>query len=131
MPDIIVRVEQIFMGPAVSAVPIQRGWLRFTDVRRHTPPVERDCRRNPSARKHAATAVCQTDAAYVCAAMCAAGVTKIRTGSVTVPLYAAKQTTPALHVNVGGQACYGNLGSGKATSSINVSYGGNTYHSIR
>ena len=61
MPDIIVRVEQIFMGPAVSAVPIQRGWLRFTDVRRHTPPVERDCRRNPSARKHAATAVCQTD----------------------------------------------------------------------
>ncbi len=84
---------------------------------------------------NAANTVCNSGfnltSSYVCAAMCAAGVTKIRTGSVTVPLYAAKQTTPALHVNVGGQACYGNLGSGKATSSINVSYGGNTYHSIR
>ncbi len=84
---------------------------------------------------NAANTVCNSGfnltSSNVCAAMCAAGVTKIRAGSVTVPLYAAKQTTPALHVNVGGQACYGNLGSGKATSSINVSYGGNTYHSIR
>ncbi|MDE6478552.1 MAG: hypothetical protein K2L94_04895, partial [Alphaproteobacteria bacterium] len=83
----------------------------------------------------ASSTVCNTGynltSSNVCAAMCAAGVTKIRTGNVTVPLYASKQTTPALHINVGGQVCYGNLGADHGTSSINVNYGGKTYHSIK
>ncbi|MDE6571408.1 MAG: hypothetical protein K2L95_04310 [Alphaproteobacteria bacterium] len=83
----------------------------------------------------ASSTVCNTGynltSSNVCAAMCAAGVTKIRTGNVTVPLYASKQTTPALHINVGGQVCYGSLDSAAGTSAINVNYGGKTYHSIK
>lgn len=70
-------------------------------------------------------------AGNVCAAMCAAGVTKIRTGDLIIPLYASKQTAPAIHVNVGGKVCYGNLAAGAATGALNVNIDGEKYHAVQ
>ncbi len=70
-------------------------------------------------------------AGNVCALICGAGVTKIRTGDLVIPLYASKQTAPAIHVNVGGKVCYGNLSAGNAAGALNVNIGGEKYHSVR
>lgn len=70
-------------------------------------------------------------AGNVCALICGAGVTKIRAGDLVIPLYASKQTAPAIHVNVGGKVCYGNLSAGNAAGALNVNIGGEKYHSVR
>ena len=105
---------------------VSNGYIPPTVARVNYPTV---CTYNP------ASTVCNTGhsltSSYVCAAMCAAGVTKIRTGNVTVPLYATKQTSPALHIRVGNQVCYGSLGANKAATAVNLNYGGNTYHTIK
>lgn len=65
------------------------------------------------------------------AAPCAAGVTTLRTGTgLTIPLWAEKATTPALHVRYNGTVCYINLEPGNAPNSINVEYGGVVYHTV-
>ena len=65
------------------------------------------------------------------AAPCAAGVTTLRTGTgLTIPLWADKNTTPALHVRYNGTVCYINLEPGNAPNSINVEYGGVVYHTV-
>ncbi|MDE6570777.1 MAG: hypothetical protein K2L95_00970 [Alphaproteobacteria bacterium] len=101
----------------------------------YIPPTSATVNYPATCAYNAASTVCNTGysltSSNVCAAMCAAGVTKIRTGNVTVPLYASKQTTPALHVSIGGKVCYGSLDSDAGTSAINVNYGGKTYHSIK
>ena len=65
------------------------------------------------------------------AAPCAAGVTTLRTGTgLIIPLWADKNTTPALHVRYNGTVCYINLEPGNAANAINVEYGGVVYHTV-
>ncbi len=68
-------------------------------------------------------------ASNVCAPTCTAGITKLRVGNVSVPLYATRQTTPAIAIRHNNAVCYGNLATGDARSQININYGGKTYHS--
>ncbi len=60
---------------------------------------------------------------------CTAGITKLRVGNVSVPLYATRQTTPAIAIRHNNAVCYSNLATGDARSQININYGGKTYHS--
>ncbi len=62
-----------------------------------------------------------------CKPLCGAGVTQLRAGDMTVPLWAARQTTPALVVGINGSVCYGNLTSGRGDG-INIQYGTAVYH---
>ena len=71
-----------------------------------------------------------TDAS-TCEQLCQAGITKLNAGSVVVPLYKNKLTTPAINIEYNSQTCYGSLASGAASNAVNVSWGGNTYHSIK
>ncbi len=68
----------------------------------------------------------------LCALMCTAGVTTLRTGTgVIVPLYAEKLTTPAINIRTtGGQMCYANLAEGNGAGAINVKYNNITYHTV-
>ena len=67
-----------------------------------------------------------------CSQMCTAGVTSLRTSTnVSVPLYAVKQTTPAINIKMpSGTVCYGNLVSGTGDG-INVKYGNTLYHTTQ
>jgi hypothetical protein len=57
--------------------------------------------------------------------------TALRVGNLSIPLYADKDTSPSIHLSVGGTICYGSLESGGAANALNISYSGNTYHSVR
>ena len=65
-----------------------------------------------------------------CRPLCGAGVTQLRAGDMTVPLWAARQTTPALVVGINGSVCYGNLTSGRGDG-INIQYSGQNYHTVQ
>lgn len=67
----------------------------------------------------------------ICAALCTAGITNLKSGSgVVVPLYAARQTTHTINVGAGANVCYGSLASGAGADAINVNIGGTTYHTV-
>ena len=61
--------------------------------------------------------------------LCGAGISVLKTSNgVSVPLYAEKYTSPALHIRYNGQVCYANLTQGKSENAINIRYGGVVYH---
>ncbi len=68
----------------------------------------------------------------VCAQICTAGFSKLRTDTgVTVPLYNTKQTSPALtFMNADGNTCYANLVQGTETGTINLEFGDKIYHTV-
>lgn len=56
-----------------------------------------------------------------CAAYCTHGATVLRTSTgLRIPLYDARQTTPALNVELGADVCYGNLVPGQMAGAINM-----------
>jgi len=88
---------------------------------------------NPGACTY--TRVC--DAGYnlttgnVCAQMCTAGITTLKTtGGVSIPLYASKNTMHVLGVGYNNQVCYGNLAEGAGTTTLNVNLDGVIYHAV-
>jgi hypothetical protein len=67
-----------------------------------------------------------------CSRLCMLGITALRTGGgLSVPLYATKNTTPAINIGYNGSVCYASLAAGGATNALNFTWDGNTYHSIR
>jgi hypothetical protein len=67
-----------------------------------------------------------------CRELCAAGIKTLRIGNgVSVPLYAAKNTTRAIGIGYNGATCYASLGGGSAAGALNVNIGGQAYHAIR
>lgn len=65
-------------------------------------------------------------------AQCGAGLTVLRTSTgVSVPLWAEKQTMPALHIRYNGDVCYANLEPGQSSDTLNVRYNGSVYHVTR
>lgn len=66
-----------------------------------------------------------------CAQMCTTGISNLHSNGITVPLYAQKNTAPALSIQTSGGICYANLESGNASGAINVSYSGKTYHTVK
>lgn len=63
--------------------------------------------------------------------LCGAGISVLKTSNgVSVPLYAEKYTSPALHIRYNGQVCYANLTQGKSENAINIRYGGVVYHVV-
>ena len=71
-----------------------------------------------------------TDAG-TCELPCAAGITNLHAGGLTIPLYKSKLTSPAIHIQHNGQVCYASLAPGAASNALNINYGGNTYHTIK
>jgi len=66
-----------------------------------------------------------------CLQICPAGITTLKTSNgVSIPLFAQRQTTPALNVGYAGQVCYGNLAPGAAAGALNINVGGQTYHAV-
>lgn len=64
-----------------------------------------------------------------CASICTAGITQLKVGGITVPLYAMRQTTPGLNIQIpGGDVCYGRMNPGAAPNAININLNGTTYH---
>lgn len=63
-----------------------------------------------------------------CVPLCNSGMTMINTSvGAAYPLFAQKNTSPALHVQAGDNVCYADLVSGDG-SGINIAYDGNIYH---
>lgn len=68
----------------------------------------------------------------ICAQLCTAGATHLKTGTgVSIPLYSAPQSVPAINVGYNGDVCYGTLATGAASGTFNVKYGGSTYHAVQ
>ncbi|MDR2413196.1 MAG: hypothetical protein LBD50_03220 [Rickettsiales bacterium] len=67
----------------------------------------------------------------ICAQICTAGITKLRTSSLTTQLYNTKVTTPALGIKYNNQICYGSLTSGSAINAFNINYSSGTYHTVK
>ncbi len=68
-----------------------------------------------------------------CGALCGSGVTKLQTSSgLSVPLFAAKTTSPSIFVSNRADAmCYADLVTGAASGAINVNYNGAVYHTVQ
>ena len=66
----------------------------------------------------------------ICAQLCTTGITHIKIGSLSIPLYSARQTTPAINVRYQDAVCYGSLADGNSTDSLNLKYSGKEYHTI-
>ncbi len=62
-----------------------------------------------------------------CQPLCATGITHLHAGTVSVPLFRDKNTSPALVVRTAGGVCYGNLTPGTGTG-INITVAGTNYH---
>ncbi len=62
---------------------------------------------------------------------CEMGFSMIRTSTgLTIPLWAEKYTTPAIHVAYNGGVCYAKLEPGNTAETLNVSYGGAIFHTV-
>lgn len=78
----------------------------------------------------------ECDAGYalrngVCVALCGAGFTQLKSSTgVSVNVYAARPSTPALNISTSRGTCFVKLESGSANGAINVNYNGNTYHTV-
>lgn len=58
-------------------------------------------------------------------ALCDAGVSKIRTStSLSIPLFATKNTSPSININYNDTICYADLIEGQVSGAINVQYNG-------
>ncbi len=66
-----------------------------------------------------------------CAPVCDAGITTLRVGNISIPLYKSRNTAPALNIGFNGQVCYGDLADGDAAGELNINYGGKTYHTAK
>ena len=67
-----------------------------------------------------------------CAELCGGGYTMLKTGTgLSFPLYATKQITPSINVQVGEDVCYVNLVPGRGSNAINVQYNNQTYHTVK
>ena len=62
-----------------------------------------------------------------CQPLCATGITTLRVGDASAPLFTARPSSPALAVQTTNGICYGNLTAGRGTG-INVTINGTTYH---
>ena len=56
------------------------------------------------------------------------GMNRLRVGNLSIPLTAAKTTTPAIHVRNAGGICYAPLTQGRATGALNVNISGTIWH---
>ena len=66
-----------------------------------------------------------------CAAYCTHGATVLRTSTgLRIPLYDARQTTPALNVELGADVCYGNLVPGQSPGAINMRGADGSYYLV-
>ncbi len=67
-----------------------------------------------------------------CGALCGNGVTQLRTSTdVVVPLFAAKNTSPAIHIGTVGGVCYADLVAGTVSGEIHVNYNNAVYHTVK
>lgn len=68
-------------------------------------------------------------AADMCAPLCKAGVTKLKTSSgVSVPLFASKNTKPAIYIGYNNMVCYADLKPGGSSGAIHTIYNGTECH---
>ena len=67
-----------------------------------------------------------------CRPLCDAGITKIHTGAIEIPLFASPHTSPAINVRIpGGTVCFGGLVAGAASGAMNIRVGDTVYHTVR
>ena len=80
--------------------------------------------------------LCSGDMEYTdigtCADLCPGDHHTLRTSTgLILPMYAEKQITPSINIQMGENVCYVNLLSGASNDAINVSYDGATYHTVK
>ena len=101
---------------------------------KHSYSFNQNCDENPD--DDSCVLVCEDGLNYTgvgtCAALCEYGATELRTSTgLSVPLYATKETTPALNVGLGGGVCYINLVPGNTSGSALMLRNGQTlYHTV-
>lgn len=68
-----------------------------------------------------------------CAPLCDAGITHIRAGDISIPLFAEPQSMPAINVRVAGgyPVCYGMLATGRVNTGLNIKIGDTVYHAVQ
>ena len=67
-----------------------------------------------------------------CAALCPGEYHTLNTSTgLSFPLYATKQITPSINIQMGENVCYVNLLSGESTNAINIEYNNKIYHTIK
>ena len=67
-----------------------------------------------------------------CAALCPGEHHTLKTSTgLSFPLYATKQITPSINIQMGENVCYVNLLSGESTNAINIEYNNKIYHTIK
>lgn len=66
-----------------------------------------------------------------CRQLCAAGITVLHAGSLSIPLYATKNTTHTINIGYKSSVCYGSLAPGAAANALNLNLNGDIYHSIK
>jgi uncharacterized repeat protein (TIGR02543 family) len=62
---------------------------------------------------------------------CGSGITSIRTNGYTIPLYAAKSTTPSINIQYNGTTCYADLTTSAVSGTINIVSSGTTYRAVK
>jgi hypothetical protein len=60
--------------------------------------------------------------------VCPYGITNLRVGSLSIPLYATKNTTRALAVQGTGGVCYADMATGSTIGALNVDINGEIWH---
>ncbi len=78
---------------------------------------------------------CVCDSGFVynsagwCGALCGGGFTTLNTSTgIAAPVFADKNTNPAIHIRQNDTVCYVDLVAGSADGAINVMYNGTAYH---
>ena len=66
-----------------------------------------------------------------CASLCAGRHKLMTSTGLEIPMYSTKQITPSINIKMGENICYVNLLSGISNNAINVSYDGETYHTVK
>ena len=67
-----------------------------------------------------------------CAALCPSEHHTLKTSTgLSFPLYATKQITPSINIQMGDDICYVNLVNGRASDAINVQYDNKIYHTVK
>ena len=67
-----------------------------------------------------------------CAELCPGEHHTLKTSTgLSFPLYATKQVTPSINIQMGENVCYVNLINGRASNAINVQYNNKIYHTVK
>ena len=66
-----------------------------------------------------------------CASLCANHHKLMTSTGLEFPLYATKQITPSINIQMGNSTCYVNLVNGESTNAINVQYDNKIYHTVK